>query len=40
MKKKTIKRIAVAALLLALAGIGLGAFALLTQPEDHTQRIE
>ena len=40
MKKKTIKRIAVAALLLALVGIGLGAFALLTQPEDHTQRIE
>ena len=40
MKKKTIKRIAIAALLLALAGIGLGAFALLTQPEDHTQRIE
>ena len=40
MKKKTIKRIAVAALLLALAGIGLGAVALLTQPEDHTQRIE
>lgn len=40
MKKKTIKRIAVAALLLALAGIGLGAFALLTQPEDHTLRIE
>lgn len=40
MKKKTIKRIAVAALLLALAGIGLGAFTLLTQPEDHSQRLE
>lgn len=40
MKKKTIKRISVLSLVLALAGTGLGGFLLLTRPEDNTQQLE
>lgn len=40
MKKKTIKRIAVLSLILALVGIGLGAFILSTQPEDQALNVD
>lgn len=40
MKKKTIKRIAVLSLILALAGILLAGTILLLQPEDQTQRVD
>lgn len=40
MKKKTIKRIAVLALLLALAAVGLGGYLLATMPEDPGMQIE
>lgn len=39
MKKKTIKRIAVLALIVALLGVGLGGYIVATQPEDQTQRV-
>ena len=40
MKKKTAKHLSVLALILALLGIGLGAYILAVQPEDQTQRVE
>lgn len=40
MKKKTIKRIAVLALIAALLGISLGAYMIATRPEDQTQRVD
>lgn len=40
MKKKTIKWIAVFSLILAVAGVGLGGFLLLTRPADQTAQLE